>query len=508
MVNAGLPLSQVAMRLKEAQLLQGTHGPLDVVVSGVSQDSRDVSKGDLFLAWTGVDHDAHEFVAAAVDSGAVGAVVERPIPGLTVGQLQVSHGRRAGALAADEVMGSPWRHLFLAGVTGTNGKTTVASLARYLLEAKGPSRAIGTLGLVEEAGRVRPGTEGLTTPGPVRFSTWLRDMASEGVTHVTLEASSHALAQSRLDGTLMDAAVFTNLTQDHLDYHADLQEYRAAKGRLLELLKPAGWAIVNGDDLAWSPLSFPVGRTLFYGIEGGAGGLGVEGMDRDSTVLASDLQLLPNGSRFLLHMNGASANVTLPLLGGFNVENALAAACIARVGGMTLDQIAQGLSQAPQIPGRLEMVAQDPIAVLIDFAHTADALESVLRALRPVVKGRMLVVFGAGGDRDKGKRPLMGEVVARLSDLAFVTSDNPRTEDPEAIIDDVVEGMKGAAYLRFADRKEAIGAALAEARPNDFLVLAGKGHETYQVVGLEKLPFDERTIVREFLARGAGEGPV
>lgn len=231
-----------------------------------------------------------------------------------------------------------------------------------------------------------------------------------------------------------------------------------------------------------------------------------EDADPKATVLASDLQLLPDGSRFLLKMDGGSAPVRLPLLGGFNVENALAAACIARVGGMSLDQIAQGLSRAPQIPGRLEMVERDSVSVLIDFAHTADALESVLRTLRPLVTGRMMVLFGAGGDRDKGKRPLMGEVVARLSDLAFVTSDNPRTEDPDAIIDDVVEGMKGTNYLRFADRKEAILAALAETRPDDLLVLAGKGHETYQVMGEEKLPFDERTIVRDFLAMRAGEG--
>jgi len=499
MVSVGLPLEAVARRLREARILLGARGPQDVTVTGVSQDSRQISLGDLFLAWKGVDHDAHDYVAPAVEAGAVAAVVDYFMPDLAASQLQVRDGRLAGALAADSVLGSPWTELFLAGVTGTNGKTTVAVLARHLLGQKGAARALGTLGLVEETGTIRSGTEGLTTPGPVQISRWLREMADEGVSHFVLEASSHALAQYRLDGTRLDVAVFTNLSRDHLDYHADLDDYRSAKGRILELLKPGGWAVVNGDDEAWKGLSAPHDRTLFFGIEGGPGGLTIHAPPARPQLLASDLQLLPEGSRFRLHAGQEAAVVVLPLLGRFNVENALAAAGVSWVAGMTLTEIVQGLSSAPQIPGRLERISDHPVSVIIDFAHTPDALERVLKTLRPLVDGRLLVLFGAGGDRDQGKRPRMGDVVSRLADLSFVTSDNPRTEDPDVIIDDVVAGMGEAPYQRFADRREAIAAALTEARPDDLLLLAGKGHESYQVVGKERQPFNEGAIVRKLL---------
>ncbi|MFH1762781.1 MAG: UDP-N-acetylmuramoyl-L-alanyl-D-glutamate--2,6-diaminopimelate ligase [Gemmatimonadota bacterium] len=505
MVSAGLPLEAVVRRLRDAQLLLATHGPEDVTVTGVSQDSRKVSPGDLFLAWKGADHDAHDYVVPAVEAGAVAVVVERPVPDLTASQLQVSNGRLAGALAADSVLGSPWTELFLAGITGTNGKTTVAVLVRHLLGTKWPSHALGTLGLVETSGTVRSGTEGLTTPGPVQISRWLREMADDGVSHVAMEASSHALAQYRLDGTRFDAAVFTNLSQDHLDYHADLEDYRLAKSRILNLLKPAGWAVVNRDDAAWEALASPPDRTLLFGIEGGPGGLTLQASHGCSQLLASDLDLLPEGSRFRLNSGDESAAVTLPLLGRFNVENELASAGVAWAAGMSLAEIARGLSSAPEIPGRLERITHEPVAVLIDFAHTPDALERVLNTLRPLVKGRLLVLFGAGGDRDRGKRPRMGDVVSRLADLSFVTSDNPRTEDPEAIIDDIVAGVGERPYRRLADRRNAIAAALAEARPGDLLLLAGKGHETYQVLGREQKPFDERAIVRELLGLRVGE---
>lgn len=500
-----LTLDQVARRLRDAHLLQRTHGSLDVTVSGVTQDSRDVAPGQLFLAWKGVDHDAHDYLKVAAEAGAVAAVVEKHVPGLDLPQLQVSNGRKAGALAADLAMGSPWRDLFTAGITGTNGKTTTATLIRHLLADRGPSCAIGTLGLVGRNGDVVPGTEGLTTPGPVAFSRWLRAMVDDGVENAALEASSHALAQHRLDGNRMDVAVFTNLTQDHLDYHADFEDYLTAKARLVDLLKPDGWAVVNVDEKAWTRLGTPADRTFAFGIEGGPGGMNASTSAAGGAMaIATDLRLKGQASAFTLHLGGEAVEVELTLLGGFNVENALAAACTASVAGLDLPTIADRLGRAPQVPGRLEQVVTEPFTVLIDFAHTADALERVLRTLRPLVEGRLLVLFGAGGDRDRGKRPLMGDVAARLSDLAFVTSDNPRTEDPDTIIDDVVAGMADARFVRFADRREAILTALSQAEPGDLLLLAGKGHETYQVIGTEKVPFDERTIVLSYLAGGEG----
>jgi UDP-N-acetylmuramoyl-L-alanyl-D-glutamate--2,6-diaminopimelate ligase len=485
-----IPLRAVVQRLRDAQLLLDARGPLDISVTGVCQDSREVCPGDLFLAWKGSEFDAHEFLPRAVAAGAVAVLVERITPDLDVPQLQVTDGRLGAALASDTVMCSPWKDLFLGGVTGTNGKTTTAALARHLLQKRGPSSAIGTLGLVEDTGAIRPGTEGLTTPGPVQISSWVRELADDGAQAVIMEASSHALSQSRLDGFMFDAAVFTNLGHDHLDYHADLAEYRRAKTHLLDLLKPSGWAVVFKDDAAWADVPFPKGQTLSVGIDSAA------------DFRALDIELIPNGARFRLAGGDEEAQVTLPLLGRFNIENALTAAGLAWTGGLSLGEIAEGLSTAPQVKGRLEVVVSEPFTVLIDFAHTPDALDRVLSTLRPLVRGRLLVLFGAGGDRDRGKRPRMGEVVARTADLAFVTSDNPRTEDPDLIINDVVAGMGSASFQRITDRRQAISRAIAEARPGDLVVLAGKGHESYQVIGREKIPFDEPAIVREAMGGG------
>jgi UDP-N-acetylmuramoyl-L-alanyl-D-glutamate--2,6-diaminopimelate ligase len=333
-------------------------------------------------------------------------------------------------------------------------------------------------------------------------------MVEDGVEGVAMEASSHALEQYRLDGTQMDVAVFTNLTQDHLDYHDDLEEYLQAKARLLGLLKPGGWAVVNQDDPAWAGLPTPPDRTIRFSVDSGTPGQKVERSGRGSDLQATGLELMSDGSRFLLRAEGEEVQVHLPLLGGFNVENALAAAGAARAAGSGVAEIAEGLSSAPQVPGRLERITQDPVAVLIDYAHTPAALENVLATLRPLVRGRLIVLFGAGGDRDRGKRPLMGRAAARLADLSFVTSDNPRTEDPEVIIEDVIQGMGEAPFRRFVDRRQAIGAALEEARTGDLVLLAGKGHEDYQVIGLEKLPFDESRIVHDFLASRGRVGRV
>lgn len=490
MNREAVSLASVTEVLRAAGLIQEIHGPEDVALHGVTQDSRDVEPGDLFLAWKGDQHDAHDFVSTAAETGAVAAVVERPVAEAKIPQLQVSNGRRSAALAADVVMGSPWKSLFTVGVTGTNGKTTTALLARHILAARGPAAAMGTLGLVDVDGTVQPGSEGLTTPGPVKVSEWLRELADDGVEVVAMEASSHALAQHRLDGVRFDAAIFTNLSRDHLDYHESFEDYLSAKARLLELVKDDGVAIVNGDDPAWDDLPMSGTHTISYAVQA------------DAELRGVALEPGPDGTRFRMVADGDEYPVDLPLLGRFNVENALAAAAAAAAAGLDLDLVAERLSQAPQLPGRMEIVTRDPFRVLIDFAHTPDALKRVLETLRADVAGRLIVVFGAGGDRDAAKRPLMGEAVAGLADVAIVTSDNPRTEDPDAIIDDVVAGMAGSTYECLSDRRAAIHRALDMARAGDTVVLAGKGHESYQAVGTERLPFDERTIVLEYLTGG------
>jgi len=492
MADTPTTLASVARVLRTAGLIDELHGPEDVSVSGVTQDSRSVQAGDLFLAWSGSEWDAHDFVAPAARAGAVAAVVERHVPEAGIPQLRVSDGRRAAALAADTILGSPWERLFTVGITGTNGKTTTALITRHLLSDSGAAAAIGTLGLVESDGSVRAGTEGLTTPGPVQLSEWLGGLAAEGLEYVAVEASSHALEQKRLDGMRFDAAVFTNLSQDHLDYHPDMGSYLDAKSHLLDLVKDEGLMVVNADVDDWRSLPMEGCRTLTYGV------------DSPADLRAEAIEPAPHGTRFHIALADEDAEVNLPLLGRFNVDNSLAAAGAGTAAGMGVEAIAHRLGTVPQVPGRLEIVAQDPFSIVIDFAHTAEALRGVLATLRPLVSGRLIVVFGAGGDRDRGKRPEMGAVVAHGADLAVVTSDNPRTEDPESIIDEIVAGMTGTRHERHVDRREAISVAFKAARDGDLVLLAGKGHEIYQVIGTESRPFDERRVVQETLAASGG----
>lgn len=489
-MSAVLRLSALREELEAAGLVTGVAGAGDPVLAGAAQDSRAVQAGDVFLAWAGTQFDANDAVADAAHRGAVAAVVERPTPGLTLPQVVVRDGRRAAGLAAQRVYGSPWRALTLIGVTGTNGKTTTALLIRALLATRMDAVAIGTLGLVEPGGSVRPGTESLTTPGPVQLAQWLRSLVDAGVGAVAMEVSSHALDQRRVDGLRFQVAVFTNISRDHLDYHPTLDDYIAAKARLAELIDERGTAVINAEEEAWSG-RLSARHALTFGVETRA--------DLEATGLTMDHR----GSAFFLRWKGEKARVQLPLLGRFNVENALGAAAAALALGLSLPEVVLGLERAPQVPGRLERVATAPCTVLIDYAHTPEALDRVLETLRPLTRGRLIVLFGAGGDRDPGKRPRMGEAAARHADWIVVTSDNPRTEDPDAIIDQIVPGLGTARYERITDRRAAIGHALDMAGPEDVLVLAGKGHETYQVVGRERRSFDERRIVHEHLGRHA-----
>jgi len=305
------------------------------------------------------------------------------------------------------------------------------------------------------------------------------------------EVSSHALAQARVDGVRFDVGVFTNLSRDHLDYHAGYEEYRATKLRLAELVTPGGVLVVNADEAAWSGLD-AVRRVVRFGVGGPA------------DYMARDVELSATGSTWTLATPQGIAAIEFPLLGEFNVSNALAAVAVAGESGMSLQQIREALASTPVVPGRLEVLSDDPL-VLRDYAHTPDALRRVLLALRPLVKGRLICVFGCGGDRDRGKRPMMGRAAAELADVIIVTSDNPRTEPPEAIIADIVPGLAGAAYEQEVDRRRAIARALDVAVAGDVVLLAGKGHEDYQIIGSERRSFDEAVVVRELLSASRGQ---
>jgi UDP-N-acetylmuramoyl-L-alanyl-D-glutamate--2,6-diaminopimelate ligase len=484
-----MKLSQLAERLRADGLLLGMVGG-DAELTGVADDSREVKRGDLFCAWSGTASDGHAYVGSAAGLGAAACLVEREVAGVTVPQLVARNGRRAAAVAASAFFGDPQHELTLTGVTGTNGKTTTVWILRHMLGTKAPSASLGTLGTILEDGSTLPGSEALTTPGPVALARTFRLLVDRGVHSVAMEVSSHALDQGRVHALRFDAATFTNLSRDHLDYHGTLETYLGAKRSLVRLLRPGGCAVINADDGAWQGLGAEAPRASTFGVKVPA------------DVTATDVEFTPAGVAFTLHAAGGRAAASMPLLGAFNVENALAAAATCLALGFTLPETVAALATVPQVPGRLERIADAPCAVLRDYAHTPDALERVLSALQPLTAGRVIAVFGAGGDRDRGKRPLMGSVAERLADVAIVTSDNPRTEDADAIIDEIVAGMGAASHERITDRRAAIARALEIARPEDIVLLAGKGHETYQIVGTEKQAFDEREIVGDLVAGG------
>ena len=468
--------------LRREDLLVATPGSLPDP-SGLTDDSRAVGPGMVYVAARGSQTDGHRFVPDAVRRGAAFVIVETP-QATGVPEIVVRDGRRAALAAARAWYADPGSALRLIGITGTNGKTTTTGLLRHLLNADAAAGSIGTLGAFDGRGNVVPSTAGsLTTPGAIDLQATLAALRDRGTRDVVMETSSHSLDQGRLDGLTFAAAVYTNLTRDHLDYHATMERYLAAKLRLSAYLALSGLEVVNADDPAWAGMPRREPRVTF-------------GVVAAADVRAEAVQLGAVGSRFRLAGRYGSAEVMLPLLGDFNVANALAAAACALGLGVPLGDVVSRLNVSPQVPGRMERIAERPCVVLRDYAHTPDALERALATLRPLTAGRVIVVFGCGGDRDRGKRPIMGQIAAAGADLAIVTSDNPRTEDPDAIIDDVEAGMGETPHLRVTDRRAAIHAALEAAGPDDTVLLAGKGHETYQVIGTEKVPFDERAIVR------------
>ena len=475
-------LEDIVVGLREAGLLAAEPAASLPPITGLTADTRRLAPGMVYCAVRGTSEDGHRYLPAALQAGAAAALVERAAP-LGLVQIEVRDGRRAAAKAAEIWYGRPSDRLDLVGVTGTNGKTTTVTLARHVLGAAEPMGSVGTLGAFDPGGEPVDSEAGnLTTPGPIELQATLAALVARGARGVAMEVSSHSLDQGRVDGLVFRVAVFTNVTRDHLDYHHTLEQYFRAKAKLAGYLAPDGLEVVNMDDPVWQKLRRGH-RRIGYGETGGE-------------VTAREISVGAGGARFELVTPLGRASVRLPLLGRFNVSNALAVAATAWGMGVPVETIAERLTHAPQIPGRMERIATRPCVVLRDYAHTPDALARALEALRPITTGRLVVVFGAGGDRDRGKRAPMGEIATRLADIAIVTSDNPRTEDPERILDDVEAGM-GTSHHREVDRRRAIALALSLVREGDTLLLAGKGHETYQVLGTTKQPFDERAIIGE-----------
>jgi UDP-N-acetylmuramoyl-L-alanyl-D-glutamate--2,6-diaminopimelate ligase len=490
--NREVPVSELLAALPEKTVV-GTPPPK---VRGVSADSRTVRPGDCFVAVPGLRQDARRFVPDAVRRGATLVITEGdPLADVAVAQVLVPSARVALGRVADAYYGRPSRQLTIVGITGTNGKTTTSYLVEALLRARG--LRTGVLGTIQYRLGDRALPAGQTTPEALELQSMLARMYEDGVRGVSMEVSSHALALARVDELRFDVAVFTNLTQDHLDFHGTLDAYREAKRRLFELLerspKPGRTAVVNADDPSGIEmtrgLSVPI---LTFGLREGAA---VRAVEWSSTL---------EGVRLVAVTPSGPLTLSSPLIGEHNVMNLLAAIGTGLALGLGPGEIARGLAGVGTVPGRFEQVrAGQPFLVVVDYAHTPDALERVLGTARKLTRRRLGVVFGCGGDRDRGKRPIMGEIAARLADRIWVTSDNPRTESPEAIIDEIVVGLQRAGaegrFVRQSDRRAAMADALTWAGPDDTVVIAGKGHETYQIVGTETLPFDDREVAREIL---------
>jgi len=482
-------MSDILTQLADLDLLRDVPPGIETIrIEGVTDDSRLAEPGWLFCAMSGGSFDGHDFLGRAAHGGAAVALVEqrRERPGLP--QVVVSDSRAAAASAAAVFFAHPWGSMRTVAVTGTNGKTTTVAMLHHLLGALGRTGSIGTLGAIDPSGETLAGSEGLTTPGAVDVARWFAALRERGAQAVAMEASSHALHQGRLGEARFDVVIFTTFSRDHLDYHPTMEEYRAAKLRLLEHLKEDGTVVLNADDPAWVGIS--TDSTVSYGLE------------READVFATGLEQSPAGITFRLHLSDGEYAGRLPLIGRHNVSNALAAAATLHALGTPGGVVAERLATLAQIPGRLERVAapEARATVLIDFAHTPDALRGCMAALRPITEGRLIAVFGAGGDRDPGKRPEMGAAVAEGADFAIVTSDNPRSESPERIAEEIEAGMGDAPFERILDRRAAIAAALEMSGPGDVVLLAGKGHERYQETAGVKQPFDERDVVADAIA--------
>jgi UDP-N-acetylmuramoyl-L-alanyl-D-glutamate--2,6-diaminopimelate ligase len=489
----------VELAAAAGELYVDTRGDASTTVSGVAHDSRKVSDGDLFFCVVGAKVDGHELAASAKEAGARALCVQRPTE-VGLPEIVVSDVRAAMPLISAAALGYPSRQMKMLGVTGTNGKTTTAFLIESILRAAGHTP--GLIGTIEThiGNSIRPGVR--TTPESLELQELLAEMRDASVDSVAMEVTSHALVLNRVDGVFYEAVAFTNLTQDHLDFHPTMDDYFAAKAMLFSRER-AGAAAVNIDDrygaLLKERATIP---TLGFGLS------------EDADVRALDVELESSGSTFLLSSSHGESKIQTWLAGPFNISNCLAAATVALQAGIDIEAVAAGITNLHAVPGRFESVDRgQPFSVIVDYAHTPDSLDNVLAASRRLATasgGRLIAVFGAGGDRDRGKRPLMGIAAAKGSDYVIVTSDNPRSEVPEAIIEEIVQGVSTVRAdgpdLVSVDRTEAIDAAIAQARPGDVVVIAGKGHETGQEFAAETRPFDDRKVAAEALSRHGWAG--
>lgn len=470
---------------------------VDPVVTGVTADSRKVGPGTLFCALPGTARDGREFIPQALSQGAVAVLAPEDTPATASNILTAYDVRRAYALAAKAFYGAQPKTC--VAITGTNGKTSVATFCRQMFAHMGyHSASVGTLGIVTQNGAAEHALTppGLTTPDAADIAEHLAALARDGVTHLALEASSHGIDQRRLDGVTLTAAGFTNLTQDHLDYHATMEAYRAAKLRLFEQLLPRGrTAVLNADSDAYNAFAASA-------ITAGASLLSVGERGQHLTLTHRDLTV--DGQILYLEHQGRKFEVKLKLAGLFQASNALVAAGLCLAAGQKVEPVLEALSHLSGARGRLERVGStgNGAEIYVDYAHTPDGLETVLKALRPHTQGRLVCVFGCGGDRDRGKRPQMGAIAERLADRVIVTDDNPRSEEPASIRAEIMAGLAGTQssnVLEIGDRRQAIFEAVASLKTGDVLVVAGKGHEQGQIVAGKVLPFDDAGVVLEAL---------
>ena len=466
-------------------------GTLDRSVESIAYDSRRMQRNGMFVALRGEKNDGHEFISQAIEKGASVIVTEREEKTPRATCLVVENTRAALADLSATFYGYPARRLKLAAVTGTNGKTTTTFLIKHICEKAG--LRCGLIGTVryEIGERILPAIR--TTPESLDLQELLAQIANVGCRAAAMEVSSHALAQDRTRGLEWDIAVFTNLTQDHLDFHGTMESYFDSKAKLFAQLgrqekKPKPVAIVNIDDRYGEQMLNKIDKRV---------AVVTCGMSARADFRASNYRVEFSGTSYQLDAGGKSYLVRVPLIGRFNVANSVAALAAANALGISMRDAVLSLSKSPQVPGRLEIVpARRQFQVFVDYAHTPDALQNVLKTLRELEPSRLIVVFGCGGSRDRHKRPLMGEIVDRNADYAIITSDNPRKEDPDAIIDEIEKGVRSNRYEKMIDRTEAIGRAISLAQPRDIVLIAGKGHENYQEFADHTVPFDDIQVAR------------